>query len=282
MINIVIVEDDPILAAIYEHKLKDVDCSIQTATDGQFGYELILKTKPDLVLLDLTLPRLSGADILERLRAQEEFKSLPVIVFSASTTSALAGAARRAHALYVLPKEHSTADKIVAIISRIFPGSMKRKFQTVDSARQAEQTVGVQVGQQQEKEAPPRGRGKVLVAEDDLVILSVITSVIEKEGYTVIAARDGREAYSVLRRDADIEAAIFDVQMPYIEGTDLLRYIRHDKLLKDIPILIITAQTSINIQTDVFASGVSQFAVKPFTRAELRRKFLGLMSSAKA
>ncbi|MEJ7710203.1 MAG: response regulator [Pyrinomonadaceae bacterium] len=74
MISIVIVEDDPILAAIYEHKLKDVDCSIQTATDGQFGYELILKTKPDLVLLDLTLPGLSGADILERLRAQEEFK----------------------------------------------------------------------------------------------------------------------------------------------------------------------------------------------------------------
>ncbi|MEJ7710204.1 MAG: response regulator [Pyrinomonadaceae bacterium] len=200
-----------------------------------------------------------------------------MIVFSASTTSALAGAARRANALYVLPKEHSTADKIVAIISRIFPGSMKRKFQTVDSARPAELIAGVQV-----EATTPQGRGKVLVAEDDPVTLSIITDVIEKEGYTVIAARDGREAYNLLRRDADIEAAVFDVMMPHIVGTDLLRYIRHNKLLKDIPILIITAQTSINIQTDVFASGVSQFAVKPFTRAELRRKFLGLMSSAKS
>ncbi|MBA3440521.1 MAG: response regulator, partial [Pyrinomonadaceae bacterium] len=55
---------------------------------------------------------------------------------------------------------------------------------------------------------------RILVAEDDAVIMRMVTAILEKEGYRVVPACDGREAYRILHADADFEAAIFDMNMP--------------------------------------------------------------------
>jgi CheY-like chemotaxis protein len=60
--------------------------------------------------------------------------------------------------------------------------------------------------------------------------------IIEKEGYTVIAARDGKEAYKLLQSDEPFVAAVFDVVMPYIQGTELVRYMQSEKRLMKIPV----------------------------------------------
>ncbi|HEV2762125.1 MAG TPA: response regulator, partial [Pyrinomonadaceae bacterium] len=67
--------------------------------------------------------------------------------------------------------------------------------------------------------APSR---RILVADDDPAILRLVTAVVEKEGYAVVAARDGREAYKILQTDADFLAGVFDVMMPHIQGPELV------------------------------------------------------------
>ena len=57
-------------------------------------------------------------------------------------------------------------------------------------------------------------KGRVLVADDDPAILRLVTAVLEKEGFAVIGARDGREAYKALQDDPNFTAAVFDVVMP--------------------------------------------------------------------
>jgi CheY-like chemotaxis protein len=60
---------------------------------------------------------------------------------------------------------------------------------------------------------------QILVADDDPAILRLVKAIVEKEGYVVISARDGREAYKLLTSGEQFVAAIFDVVMPYIQGT---------------------------------------------------------------
>lgn len=85
--NIVVVEDNQIVAAIYRAKLQAEGFGVEVAADGQAGLEMIERARPDLVLPDLFLPKLSGIEVLDRLRAQTDFQTLPVIVFSSSYVS---------------------------------------------------------------------------------------------------------------------------------------------------------------------------------------------------
>jgi len=84
-------------------------------------------------------------------------------------------------------------------------------------------------------------KGRVLVADDDPAILRLVTTILEKEGFTVVGARDGKEAYKALQEHSDITAAVFDVVMPHIPGPELVRYMRPEKRFNNIPVMMMTA-----------------------------------------
>lgn len=77
------------------------------------------------------------------------------------------------------------------------------------------------------------GQQQILIADDDPAILRLVKAIIEKEGFTAVTARDGKEAYKLLQSES-FTAAIFDVVMPYIQGTELVRYMQSEKKLMNI------------------------------------------------
>ena len=111
-------------------------------------------------------------------------------------------------------------------------------------------------------------KGRILVADDDPAILRLITMILEKEGYTVVGARDGKEAYRVLQ-EHDFTAAVFDVVMPHISGPELVRYMKTEKKLMNIPVMMMTAEQDPKLSSDSFAAGAVVFLPKPFTTAQL-------------
>ena len=114
------------------------------------------------------------------------------------------------------------------------------------------------------------GQSKILVADDDPAILRLVKAIVEKEGYTVITARDGKEAYKILQSGESFIAAIFDVVMPYIQGTELVRYMQSEKRLMKIPVIMMTAEQNSRLSSDSFAAGAVAFLPKPFTNAQLQ------------
>lgn len=111
---------------------------------------------------------------------------------------------------------------------------------------------------------------RILVADDDPAILRLVTAIVEKEGYTVVPARDGREAYKMLQGDADFVAGIFDVVMPHIQGPELVRYMKTEKRLMKIPVMMMTAEQNPKLSSDSFSAGAVVFLPKPFTTAQLQ------------
>ena len=111
---------------------------------------------------------------------------------------------------------------------------------------------------------------RMLVADDDPAILRLIATILEKDNYTVVTARDGREAYKTLQADADFTAAILDVVMPHISGPELVRYMKSEDRLKKIPVMMMTAEQDPKLSSDSFSAGALVFLPKPFTTAQLQ------------
>jgi CheY-like chemotaxis protein len=111
---------------------------------------------------------------------------------------------------------------------------------------------------------------RMLVADDDPAILRLIATILEKENFNVVMARDGREAYKILQADPNFTAAILDVVMPHISGPELVRYMKSEDRLKRIPVMMMTAEQDPKLSSDSFSAGAVVFLPKPFTTAQLQ------------
>lgn len=99
---IAVIEDDPAISLMYRLQLEQAEYDVAVAGDGVSGLALIRSRRPDLVVLDLRLPRMEGLDLLRELRSEGGFDALPVIVVSnyadpALVEEALALGAREYH-----------------------------------------------------------------------------------------------------------------------------------------------------------------------------------------
>lgn len=80
--KVLIIEDDQRINKVYMAKLSVEGITVVTALDGEEGLRKIYSEKPDLVLLDLMLPRKSGFDILKEIKADPKVKDIPVLILS--------------------------------------------------------------------------------------------------------------------------------------------------------------------------------------------------------
>jgi CheY-like chemotaxis protein len=113
--RIVIIEDSNVIVSIYRHKLQGEGFEIHVGNDGDLGLELVNRVEPDLVVLDLGLPRVSGIEVLQRIRAQARFGGLPVLVLSGAHNGQVQEA-WQAGATQVLSKSADTPNRVVQII----------------------------------------------------------------------------------------------------------------------------------------------------------------------
>lgn len=123
---------------------------------------------------------------------------------------------------------------------------------------------------------------RILVADDDPAILRLVTAILEKENFGVVSARDGREAYKILQSDQSFTAAILDVVMPHISGPELVRFMKTEKRLMRIPVMMMTAEQDPKLSSDSFAAGAVVFLPKPFTTAQLHIMLQMLISKAES
>ncbi len=80
--KILLVEDEPTLQKTIGEVLKKENYEVFSALDGKTGLDLVQKEKPDLILLDLILPKMNGFEVLEELKSKEETKNIPVIILT--------------------------------------------------------------------------------------------------------------------------------------------------------------------------------------------------------
>ena len=107
---------------------------------------------------------------------------------------------------------------------------------------------------------------KILIAEDDRAISTVLKKRLQFAGYDVLAVKNGSDALDALETE-DFDILISDIMMPQMDGHELLKRIRERK--KDIPVLFLTAKDSSADIVEGLDMGADDYIVKPFEFSEL-------------
>lgn len=111
---------------------------------------------------------------------------------------------------------------------------------------------------------------KVLVVDDEADIVVLCRANLEYEGFTVLEARDGREALEMVKREHP-DAIVLDIMMPRLSGWEVLTAIRADPSTADLPIVLLTGKVGDEDQIRGWSSGASDYIAKPFNPMGLAR-----------
>ncbi len=125
-------------------------------------------------------------------------------------------------------------------------------------------TVPAAAPQSAQASAGPAGKLRVLIAEDDAVVRLVLKKIIEAAGFEVIETADGEEALMVLASGAPPDLLLSDIHMPRMNGFDLIKSVRETLGITDMPVIMLTTESSNKSQELAFKLGADDYIIKPF------------------
>jgi len=212
--TILVVEDNDITRKLVRVTLVGEGYTVLEAPDGRTAIELTRTRSPDLILQDLLLPDIDGFDLLLELRALPDTAAIPIVAFSGFLSRLESARALSLGFTDFLSKPVAPSHLLETI----------RPYLAAPTPSPA-----------------GRGRGKrALVADDDPVGLKLARTHLRHLGFEVVTARDGAEALR-LARHSPPDVILSDVLMPNMDGFQLCLAVRKDARLKDIPVVLCTA-----------------------------------------
>lgn len=116
MKKILIIEDDQIIGNIYRNKLTVEGYQVESSLDGETGVELVRSFRPDMLLLDLMLPKMSGVEVIRQIRADADFAKVPIVVFSNIYMTNMIQEAWKAGATKCLSKSNCSPQEVLDLV----------------------------------------------------------------------------------------------------------------------------------------------------------------------
>jgi len=201
--TVLIIDDDADARRLVRTALAGEGVRVLEATDGPSGLELARRERPDAIALDILMPGMDGWEVLQRIRADAELAEIPVIMLSVLHEQQMA--------LALGATEYLTKPIDRAQLRRI--------------VRRHRHEPG----------------GAVLVVEDDVAVRASFRSGLEREGWTVVEAENGRRALESL---ATVTPALIllDLMMPEMDGIEFITALRREPKWRQIPVVVVTAK----------------------------------------
>ncbi len=114
---------------------------------------------------------------------------------------------------------------------------------------------------------------KILIVDDYKTMLRIIRNLLKQLGFSNIEeASDGSEAFKKLKEEGGYDLVISDWNMEPMSGMDLLKQVRADEGMKDLPFVMVTAESKVENVVAAKKAGVSNYIIKPFNAQTLKQK----------
>ena len=250
----VVVDDDAEIREVLAEQLATRGFEVLTAGDGLEALLYVKRQKPEVVVLDLMMPRLGGLEALRRIRAfHPEAK---VVIVSGNLDDEVRRQALALGAAGVLEKPVSLPDLLVAL------GATERPAQTPAEPRREGS------GTREPPVAPATEPGRILIVDDDPEIGAMLSDFLTLKGYSARAVPDAVTAVrEVVAAPPDV--VLLDINMPGLSGTDALPTIRAVAPLA--VVIMVSATEDAATAKRALAYGAFDYVVKPIDLQYLSR-----------
>lgn len=224
MKHILIIEDNKFLAQSLRDYLEESNFKITLSEDGLDGLEKIAEIKPDLILLDVGMPKLNGFGVLEKLYRDPVLSRIPVIIVSNSGDPINIERAKNLGIKDYLIKANIRLEEVEEKIKKVFAEENFEEEQgTPKTSSEDAQKI------------------KILIIEDDPFFAKLSTQALEEQGFLVSLATDGKQGLEKFEKQRP-NLLLLDLILPKVNGFEVLKQIREnpDLELAKTPVVVLT------------------------------------------
>jgi CheY-like chemotaxis protein len=206
----------------------------------------------DCVVLDLSLPDMSGFQLLDDVQKDPELREIPIVVFTGRDLSADEEARITRMAKSIVLKGAQSPERLLdetalflhRVISDL-PAQQRRMLENLHTSNEA------------------LAERKVLVVDDDIRNIFAVSSILERQGMQVVTATNGEEAIQRLQSTPDTALVLMDIMMPDMDGYETMREIRRRPAFRSLPIIALTAKAMKGDREKCLEAGASDYIAKP-------------------
>lgn len=238
--TVLVIENDPLNTKLVRALLTLGGYLTVEAGSAEEGIRIAREIAPDCIIMDVRLPGMDGLRATRLLKEDPALSAIPVIAVSADPTTELAQKAIAAGCDAYITRP---------IASSSFLETIGRLVYTPLSHS-------------------PAGTARVLVADDEPMVVNVLALGLRKEGYEVIEAFNGGEAIRKAVEESP-DLILLDVRMPDLDGYEVTRRLKDDARTLHIPIILVTGLTDAHGKAAGLEAGADEFLSKPVDTAEL-------------
>ena len=265
--KILIVEDEHSLVDLLSTKLKKEGFDVEFSYDGEAGYKKAINWNPDIILLDIVMPKMDGYEVLEKMK--ENDIKIPVIIISNSGQPVEIEKTKKLGAIdHLIKTEFNPLDVLKKVKACIKNGG---KPITDDS--------NMQVLIPREDPKARKLNVKVLLVEDDAFLREICSKKLTKEGYTVHEAIDGEQALEGVKKIKP-DIILLDIILPAIDGFQILSEIKanSDEAISKVPVIMLSNLGQDDDIKKAMDMGANDYLVKAhFTTEEIVTKIKKIM-----
>jgi CheY-like chemotaxis protein len=273
--RLLLVEDDEAQRNSIVELIGNRDVVTTAVGTGAAALEALEENGFDCVILDLGLPDMGGFEVLKKMKRQEKFRDLPVVIYTSKDLTRREETQLKKYAATILNKDAKSPDRLLdetaLFLHRVvaqLPESKRRIVEEqrrtenkVPSARHGSTPAAADSGGVLDKSALA-GR-KVLVVDDDVRNVFALTNILETYGLNVSYADNGRACLETLESTPDIDIILMDVMMPEMDGYETMQVIRQNEQFRFLPIIALTAKAMQGDREKCFQAGATDYIPKP-------------------
>lgn len=273
--KIVIVDDDELEFEKFKNEFKDEKISIEFIQDSEFAFNKIAEVQPDLIILDLMMPKIDGITLSHKLKANPKTKNIPIIISTAKDLSEDERKSLTNIVEDITVKSHGhPLDVLKVVRDRI-------KMQEINDQTDPEKikanngsVADIMVEDVNEYFA------QVLIVDDDPDTLFTINEIVQATGCKTYLAKSGIECLKILEQ-VHPDLILLDIMMPEMDGFQTLNNIRANNQLADIPIYAVTAKAMAGDKEIILKHGFNDYIPKPVNSTIISSKIGQLFSKIK-
>ena len=256
---VLVVDDSITVRELLTLSFTKLGYRVEQARDGQEAWNKLRGGLPcDMIFCDIEMPRMNGLELLANLQKDEKLKKLPVAMLTSRGAEKHRKLATDLGAKAYLTKPYTEKDlmDVAQRLIEINRANKEAELMVVNAKKTLHNT--------EVKENP-----LVLIIDDSVTVRELLSMTFKKSGYRVEQAKDGQEALDKLKEGLNCDIAFCDIEMPRMNGLELLANLQKDAELSNLPVAMLTSRGAQKMRNIAAKRGAKGYFVKPYVEETL-------------